>query len=455
MAVFLRLEKIISFSNVHSVKLKCNASIQTRRQYRILNTTQSFLFEPFWTCLKGPHNQKNKSLQQTLSLSSIALHSELDESLHTNMALAERLKKHVYDNSNVHSLYDKDHTGKEEKRKLALNRQLVPVAKNVQILLEEMQELEIIVKDQDSEKNTETELVELAAQDLSTSLVTLKEYLKEAAMLLLPDHIFDGKSAVLEVQAGAGGNEASLFAEEIFNLYLGYSAKHFNVEITAIEKHQGDGIDKATAVVNGIGAFRFLKYECGVHRVQRVPKSSTGNKSDRLQTSTCSVAVLPLPDDADYQVPEKELKYEFVKSSGPGGQNVNKVDTACRITHIPTGLSIKTQEFRTQHQNKKRALQQVRSVLYQQHYEEQMKKTAAFRKSQIGNMNRNEKIRTYNFTRNVVIDHRIEKGSRQVSDIADLLTGKLGYDIIHGLGDKIACDHQIKSLDEYLTSCSK
>jgi peptide chain release factor 1 len=122
---------------------------------------------------------------------------------------------------------------------------------------------------------------------------------------VLPDHAFDAKSAVLEVQAGAGGNEASLFAEEIFNLYVGYSEKFFEVDITSVEKHQGEGIDKATAIVNGMGAFRYLKYECGVHRVQRVPKATTGNKSDRLQTSTCSVAVLPVPDDTEQHIPEK------------------------------------------------------------------------------------------------------------------------------------------------------
>jgi peptide chain release factor 1 len=228
---------------------------------------------------------------------------------------------------------------------------------------------------------------------------------------------------------------------------------NFNVEIYSVERHQGgDGIDKATVVVNGLGAFRFLKYECGVHRVQRVPKASTGNKSDRLQTSTCSVAVLPLPDDADYHVPECELKVEFVKSSGPGGQNVNKLETACRVTHLPSGLSVKCQEHRTQLKNKEIAIQQVTSKLYQQNYEEQMKHTIAFRKSQIGNMNRNEKIRSYHFTRNQVTDHRIEKGTRQVPDIAALFSGKLGYDIIRELREKIAWEHQTKSLDEYLAS---
>ena len=266
---------------------------------------------------------------------------------------------------------------------------------------------------------------------------------------------------MLEVLPGAGGNEASLFAEEIFNLYLGYSNEHFGVEITSVDKGSGgEGISKACATVTGLGAFRYLKYECGVHRVQRVPKASTGTKSDRLQTSTCSVAVLPQPDDDDQedQVPESEMKIEFMRSSGAGGQNVNKLDTACRVTHLPTGVAVKCQEQRSQHQNRAKAIAQVQSILYRQHYEEEMKKTTAFRKSQIGNMNRNEKIRTYNFTRNMITDHRIpdKGGSHQVSDLGDFFSAKLGYDVLHGLRQKLETEHQFKSLYEFLTSpCAK
>lgn len=384
--------------------------------------------------------------QLTMSTNVAALRAEIDESLNYNIALAERFKTHVFEHLEVNKPYNIGSS-----KQMTLHRQLITIAQNITKLLEEIQELKEIL--QCDESNSEIELVEMAGQDLRSSSTTLIEYLKEAAAFLLPDHAFDAKSAVLEVQAGAGGNEASLFAEEIFNLYVGYSEVNFNVEISSIEKHQGgEGIDKATAVVNGLGAFHFLKYECGVHRVQRVPKASTGNKSDRLQTSTCSVAVLPLPDDEEWHLPESELKIEFVKSSGPGGQNVNKVDSACRITHIPSGLTLKCQEHRSQDKNRKTALQQVTSILYQQNYEEQMKQTSKFRKSQIGNMNRNEKIRSYNYTRNQVTDHRIEKGSRQVSNIVDLLSGKLGYDIILGLREKIAWVHQTRSLDEYLAS---
>jgi len=283
-----------------------------------------------------------------------ALRAEIDESLNSNIALAERFKTHVFDHLEVNKPSYNTGSSKE----MTLHRQLITIAENINKVLEEIQELKDIV--QCEESNSEIELVEMAGQDLRSSSMTLKEYLKDASEFLLPDHAFDAKSAVLEVQAGAGGNEASLFAEEIFNLYVGYSEVNYNVEISTIEKHHGGcGIDKATAVVNGLGAFRFLKYECGVHRVQRVPKASTGTKSDRLQTSTCSVAVLPLPNDAEWHVPESELKIEFVKSSGPGGQNANKVDTACRITHLPSGLTVKCQEQRSQHQNKAKALQQV------------------------------------------------------------------------------------------------
>merc|ERR1719273_1130152 len=336
----------------------------------------------------------------------------------------------------------------EEKSQMIIYRQLLPLAERIDVLLSDIQELQELCEDQNSK---ETEMVELAEQDLASNVVELNDCLKDASSILLPDHSFDAKSAVLEVQAGAGGNEASLFAEEIFNLYIGLAAQNFHVEVESIDKHQGgEGISKACATVTGLGAFRYLKYECGVHRVQRVPKASTGTKSDRLQTSTCSVAVLPVPDDSDFEIPEKELVIEYMRSSGPGGQNANKCDTACRIVHIPTGLSIKCQEFKSQAQNEKKARQQVRSFLYQQNYEEQMKKTNAFRKSQIGNMNRNEKIRTYNFTRNSVIDHRISKGTRQVPDVASLLTGKFGYEVFHSLRDKISWEHQVKGLDEYL-----
>merc|ERR1719510_2182129 len=273
--------------------------------------------------------------------SHIALDSDIKEQITSSHQLAERLRNYVFENSKeTYSINNQ--SSKEEKSQMIIYRQLLPLAERIDILLSDIQELQELCKDQNSK---ETEMVEMAEQDLASNVVELNDCLKEASSILLPDHSFDAKSAVLEVQAGAGGNEASLFAEEIFNLYIGLAAQNFQVEVESIDKHQGgEGIDKCTARINGKYAFQYFKYECGVHRVQRVPKASTGNKSD----------------------------------------------TACRIVHIPTGLSINCQEFKSQAQNEKKARQQVRSFLYQQNYEEQMKKTNAFRKSQIGNMNRNE-----------------------------------------------------------------
>lgn len=396
----------------------------------------------FWPVLTSINHALQ---QQYATVGTASVNENSNDSQYTNIALAKRLVIHIYDQASI----DNTASTKEAQDKIHLYRQLISHAKDLDCDIEQINELQEIINDCE---NGEPELIEMASQDLSLILSKFNQHLTDTAALLLPDHAFDAKSAVLEVQAGAGGNEASLFAEEIFNLYVGYSETNFEVDITSVEKHQGEGIDKATAIVNGMGAFRFLKYECGVHRVQRVPKATTGNKSDRLQTSTCSVAVLPVPDDRDQNIPEKELEIKFTRSGGPGGQNANKLDTACHVTHIPTGFTMKCQEFRTQHQNKAKALKQVQSMVYQQIYEKQMKQTNAFRKSQIGNMNRNEKIRTYNFTRNQVTDHRIDKGSRQVSDIAALLSGKLGYEVFHGLRDKIALEHQIKCLDEYLAS---
>jgi len=388
---------------------------------------------------------QHRTLQQNAANNTITANNSLAESQMNNIRLARRLVSHIFDQTSI----ENPETTKEAQDRLTHYRQLISHAKDLDTVLEEINELLEIVN---NSNDCELELVNMAEQDLSSCYTEFYKHFNDTLIRLLPDHAFDAKSAVLEVRAGAGGNEASLFAEEIFNLYVGYSEQCFEVEKPVVDSHQGQGIDYAKAIVNGCGAFRFLKYECGVHRVQRVPKASTGNKSDRLQTSTCSVAVLPVPDDTDQIIPTNELEITFMRSGGPGGQNVNKIDSACRIVHIPTGFSVKCQEFKTQNQNKAKALKQIQTMVYQQIYEKEMNERSAFRKSQIGNMNRNEKIRTYNFNRNQIIDHRIDKGTRSVSDITAFFNGKLGYEVINGLKDKIELEHQIKSLEEYLAS---
>ena len=213
---------------------------------------------------------------------------------------------------------------------------------------------------------------------------------------------------MLEVVPGAGGQEASLFAEEIFNFYLNYcQTRGCEVEVVELTKTKvtssktltSTGIVKGVArvVSDSLPVFRLLKFESGVHRVQRVPV--TGTKADRLQTSTCSIAVLPEPRDIRVEVRDRDLKWEFMRASGAGGQGVNTADSAVRLTHLPSGTVVESQEERAQAQNKKRALKKLENILYKVQWEADQRKVASSRKLQVGNMNRNEKIRTYNFNR--------------------------------------------------------
>merc|ERR1712142_787954 len=251
----------------------------------------------------------------------------------------------------------------------------------------------------------------------------------------------DDENALLEVVPGAGGQEASLFAEEIFNLYLKFcESEGCRIEVVEVVKNSvsknskavsNTGIIKGVARILGEGdtgqVFRLLKFESGVHRVQRVPV--TGTKSDRLQTSTCSVAVLPEPRTISIVINEKDLKWEFMRASGAGGQGVNTADSAVRLTHIPTNMVVESQEERAQAQNKKRALKKLKTLMYQQDWGAQQKKVTSSRKLQIGNMNRNEKIRTYNFNRHMISEHRLSQ-STTVPNIQEWLSGNLGFEVL-------------------------
>ena len=229
----------------------------------------------------------------------------------------------------------------------------------------------------------------------------------------MPGERYDEDNAMLEVVPGAGGQEASLFAEEVFNLYVNYCQERgCEVEVVEMTKNTVNKSSKSvtnTGIVKAVArilsdaqpVFKILKFESGVHRVQRVPV--TGTKADRLQTSTCSVAVLPEPRDITVQVQERYLKWEFMRASGAGGQGVNTADSAVRLTHLPSGTVVESQEERAQMQNRKRALKKLQKILYQQQWEAEQKKVASSRKLQVGNMNRNEKIRTYNFNRCVCL----------------------------------------------------
>jgi len=277
-------------------------------------------------------------------------------------------------------------------------------------------------------KNSDPEMKILAEKEVDTLKQKKIDYTNKLKIFLLPKDEDDSKNAIVEIRAGTGGLEASLFCADLFKMYEKVcSKKKWKLEIISISKSEAGGFKEVIFLVNGSDIYSYLKYESGVHRVQRVPTTET---QGRVHTSAATVAVLPEAEEVDIQIKDSDLRIDVFRSGGPGGQSVNTTDSAVRITHLPTGIAVSQQDEKSQHKNKAKALKILRSRVYETEKRKKDQERADNRKSQIGSGDRSERIRTYNFPQGRVTDHRI---NLTLHKLEEFLNGEIHDEMNEGL----------------------
>ncbi len=331
-----------------------------------------------------------------------------------------------------HELIEKElSSGKVDKKKFAQKSKeysnlndIINQAKEYFSFNNNKTELEKIINDEKSD----IEIKELAKSELNELILKNENNEKKIKLFLLPKDEADSKNAIIEIRAGTGGLEASLFASDLFKMYEKVSyKKKWNLEVISISKSDAGGLKEVIASIKGKNIYSSLKYESGVHRVQRVPDTET---QGRVHTSAATVAVLPEAEEVDVNIEDKDLRIDVFRSSGPGGQSVNTTDSAVRITHIPTGIAVSQQDEKSQIRNKEKGLKILRSRIYELERQKRDDARSKDRKSKIGTGDRSERIRTYNFPQGRVTDHRI---NLTLHKLDEFMEGEIFDDIVENL----------------------
>ena len=302
--------------------------------------------------------------------------------------------------------------------------EIIEIAKKFVNFENEKKDLLNIVQD----KSNDQEMIDLAQKDLNELIEKKEKYENDLKLFLLPKDDDDNKNAIVEIRAGTGGLEASLFCADLFKMYEKVaSKKKWKLEIINISKSEAGGFKEVIFSVSGSDIYSYLKYESGVHRVQRIPETET---QGRVHTSAATVAVLPEVEDVDIEIKESDLRIDVFRAGGPGGQSVNTTDSAVRITHIPSGVVVSQQDEKSQHKNKAKALKILRSRVYEAEKRKKDQERSSNRRSQIGTGDRSERIRTYNFPQGRVTDHRI---NLTLHRLEEFLEGEVFDEMIESL----------------------
>ena len=331
-----------------------------------------------------------------------------------------------------HSALEKDLSSGEIDKKLFAEKskeysdvnEIIENAKKYLSYEEDKKDLEKILND----NSTDKELKDMAELELSNLKNEFEVNEKKLKLFLLPKDEADKKNAIIEIRAGTGGLEASLFASDLFKMYEKVSnKKKWSLELISISRSEAGGLKEVIASIKGNNIYSTLKYESGVHRVQRVPDTET---QGRVHTSAATVAVLPEAEEVDLKINESDLRIDVFRAGGPGGQSVNTTDSAVRITHIPTGISVSQQDEKSQHKNKAKGMKILRSRLYELERSRIENERSKDRKSKIGSGDRSERIRTYNFPQGRVTDHRI---NLTLHKLEEFLEGEVFDEMIEAL----------------------